>query len=70
MIFAGVKIKSCKNWRNFFQKKSVDKRFFVCYDKRKLKLTQTYEVEIKQDMRFQRAGDDGNPAVSSLQMDH
>lgn len=69
MIFAGVKIKSCKNWRNFF-KKSVDKRFFVCYDKRKLKLTQTYEVEIKQDMRFQRAGDDGNPAVSSLQMDH
>lgn len=63
------KIKSCKKLAKFFQK-SVDKRFFVCYDKRKLKHTQTYEVEIKQDMRFQRAGDDGNPAVSSLQMDH
>ena len=27
-------------------------------------------MDIKQNMRFQRAGDDGNPAVSSLQMDH
>ena len=47
MILQEQKINPAKIGVIFF-KKSVDKPLSLCYDKRKLKLTQTYEVEIRE----------------------